>query len=699
MKKIFIWVFILFIFKSFGQVVLKFEPNPELLETIQDIVPNNQVLFIFNSDLDLKITHNDVDLSEQKLKKEHGLYKLLIPFNNFPNGTINIEYKDTKSKFRYGNIINTDGTFPAVKGGEKVCYDVLLKKTLDITKEKTLRDIQNISANDAIVILNVQPVDLKFNIKSEDYIKNITETEEAKKGKYKFLINPNLPKGSFLTIQKKGYSDMKIPVDNLNHLNSKFYIIKDRNIKTGGAFLLKSNPNGALITIVGNHYFNEGKHRTPFELQELQTGEHEIILEKKGYKKYKGTINIGIGKNETIIKLTPKLGYLTILDNDGEKSGTKIFIDNKSVGTIPMQNYPLIEGEHSIRFYKTGYLPDKKLYTINIEEGQNINFNNFKLNSIKKVYISTEPKNAIVYIDGKKYPKKTNFYVKLSVKKHHITIKKKNYADISEDIIIDEDKDKYNFILSKKLQFVNFDSEPRSDVYVDNVYKGTTPLSVNIKNGRHNVKFKRKGVITKSKTYNIKNDKFYKVKLYPSYFYTFGAYKSIGTQGIEGGVIYNRFLIEYRVGGNVAKDSINVDELAYHKANIVNADEYNKEYGRVYEGETHGENSLTIGYLFAKPFPLILKVGVSRIETDSYYPVYKAKYNYEDNYGTIVIEKGDLFSTKDLTTKKYTTLRFGISTILFQLISISGEYYLNSDYGPGFGVGVGILIKDNYNSY
>ena len=696
-------LFILFLlissFQAFSQEAIECMENKELAKTIQEEIPPNQVLFIFNTKEQLTIKHEAIDTSEQKVTPlVNGLQKLYIPFE-YPNGTIKLSMGDLNYTLNYGNIAGAKNLFNGVKGGEIRCFDVMKKKKLELA-EKTInfdKGFQTEDEKDALIEINVDPKNLEFSIKKEDYITKISK--DSGKGTYKILVNPNSNgEERKITIVKEGYTTLSIPLGNVQPKDFRVFAIKDNNIELG-KYIIRSIPNGAKISIKGQPYYNMTNPVTPNEYNG-KPGKYYIVLKKPRYKVYKGSINIS--ENTKPIKLIPKVGLLNIPASD-DNVGADVYVDKKIIGKIPITNYKLLVGKHEIRFYKEHFLPNKENYFVNIIENKSVTFDNFEISRVKKIRIVTEPKTgAKVYIDGNPGYRKSNFTIKLSEGIHQIKIVKKHYKTYESSFVVDEHKDTHVFTLEKATYEATFDSSPSSDVYVDGDYKGRSPLTINLPDGYHKVTYKRSGVLTESHTYNINEyGEKHHSNLYPSSFSFMGGNYGVGQIGLDMGLTYNRLFFGIGFYSQLKKDQIDVSELTLDRIEVDDIDSYGKEYGRVYpEGKSNKNTSmgLKIGYLFRWPFPFVLSVGGASITTDMYYKVHKAHSDYE-SYGQVVLLKGELFSERELKKNEVLAFTGGIMIPLFKTVYISGEYYSNSDVGPGFSFGIGFLLNLNYNSY
>jgi len=695
MRFISIIVLLFISFQSYSQLGIECIENKGKAKKLlqEEEISNDKILFVFDSDENIDVIFEG---NGSNIERENGIVKLYIPSDGEygTNGTINLTIGQLKHTLNFGNINGAINPFRSVNSGEKIWFDVFVKKNLKLYADsekngRIHRKGHGLSDNYAIVQIVVKPYNIDISFKEEPYI-ILDNDQNTSAGVYNFLVKPNLAIGSFITIIKESYIEKKISVSALNPKEPIYYILKDENVGVG-KYLIESEPSGASVIIKDNKYVKN--ESTPF-LYDDTPGKHPIVLKKKGYKDFVGFIDVGSPNTRPFV-LEPKLAYLTIPIKQNNR-GAEVYIDNKMIGEIPIKNYPILEGVHHIKFYKDSYLSNKPSYMINVEEDEKMIFDSFKLSHIKKIRIVTKPKNrAKVYIDGRLQSSKTDFNVKLSVGVHNIRIVKNHYKVIEESFVVDEQKDTHVFYIKRDSYRTVFDTTPTSEVFVDGIYKGTTPQSVYLTYGWHKVKYKEKGIMTESHKYfiNESGEKFHS-KLYPSDIAFLGATYGVGQISFELGGSYSRFFIAGSLVIPLQKNPIEVNELTIHNVEVVDIDSYGEEFARVYPDGADNESTglgLKLGFLFRKPFPFIITGGGVSVITDKFYKVHKAKNNYESN-GTIVLPKGDLFSEKELVENKYHSLSAGIIIPLFRTIYESGENYTQSELGAGIVVGVGFIL-------
>jgi len=220
----------------------------------------------------------------------------------------------------------------------------------------------------------------------------------------------------------------------------------DFNIASDNQYLVifSSNPQKAIVLVDGSLFCKE----TPCSKM-LNSGNHKVVIQKEKYEKL--LFNLNVNKELKINKnLTYSLGYLTITSNI---EGAKIRIDNKIIGTTPINNYELSKGAHKIEIDDKCFY--KSIKTIGIKKGEKrvVNFNIKNRKSGVKVLVTDNKKNILkgkLYIDNKYIggiPK--TYKVPLCSKTAEIKTQK---GSMKVDLKLKENK---VFVLKKKIMFGN----------------------------------------------------------------------------------------------------------------------------------------------------------------------------------------------------------------------------------------------------
>jgi hypothetical protein len=130
----------------------------------------------------------------------------------------------------------------------------------------------------------------------------------------------------------------------------------------------------------------------------LRQGTHNVKIEAEGYVPYKTTINTKNGEVFTLSqRLEPIFGFITF-DDKQLSEGATIFVDNDSIGLIPLFKKKIKVGKHTIRIKKTGFISSEPEYKVTVNENQNTDLS-ISMTISRKISFETEPSNAGVFMD------------------------------------------------------------------------------------------------------------------------------------------------------------------------------------------------------------------------------------------------------------------------------------------------------------
>lgn len=145
---------------------------------------------------------------------------------------------------------------------------------------------------------------------------------------------------------------------------------------------------------------------------------------------------------EVSIVLKAKSGELTLTDMSGNASVATVILDGKPIGKVQdITRFPILEGEHSIKLEKAGYLSTENDYSIDIHKGESLTIPVSMVRYAEYIFTST-PGDARVYINGTfiddTTPTKPYILRETSPgQAYKIEIKKDNYLPISREITPD----------------------------------------------------------------------------------------------------------------------------------------------------------------------------------------------------------------------------------------------------------------------
>ena len=129
-------------------------------------------------------------------------------------------------------------------------------------------------------------------------------------------------------------------------------------------------------------------------------------------------------------------------------SGADVYIDGKHIGKTPISGKDIEQGEHTVKIEKESYNPYEKIYTFGSD---NIELNNIQLSkATTPLYITTTPKDADVYIDGKHIGKTPISGKEIEQGKHTVKIEKEEYNALTKKYTFEATPLVINEVLTEK---------------------------------------------------------------------------------------------------------------------------------------------------------------------------------------------------------------------------------------------------------
>ncbi len=224
----------------------------------------------------------------------------------------------------------------------------------------------------------------------------------------------------------------------------------------------------------------------------------------------------------------PKLGDLEVtiqysvvsLTITSSPSGASVYIDGSYEGTTPLV-LNISPGIHSIQITKQEYNDYKRNITLVPGKGKVLSV--ILIPKFGHLTVYSTPTNAEVYVDEDYIGKTPLKGYKLSTGTHTIKLVKDGYEDYVKTVKINPgETTKIEATLLEAKATLKITSDPsEASVYVDDSYKGTTPLTLQLSPGTHSVKLSKNDYedYTTSVTLNPGESKTISATLTPTFGY------------------------------------------------------------------------------------------------------------------------------------------------------------------------------------
>jgi cysteine-rich repeat protein len=171
-------------------------------------------------------------------------------------------------------------------------------------------------------------------------------------------------------------------------------------------------------------------------------------------------------------------------------SGASLYIDGILNGVTPIIVKNVTKGSHGIRLFKSGYLSYNSIVTVNSGQETTINENLTVVPG--SINAKSTPSGARVYLNGTLKGVTNTTITDVAPGSYLVKMSKQDYKSYEKNITITSGQVTIvSSILTILPGLINATSNPTgATVYLDNVYKGTTPKNITgISPGNHTLKF------------------------------------------------------------------------------------------------------------------------------------------------------------------------------------------------------------------
>jgi hypothetical protein len=485
-------------------------------------------------------------------------------------------------------------------------------------------------------------------------------------------IDSKVTKQIFVKLKPK-WGDLVVSTD---YPPVKFEI--DSNVYEGTTLILKGEKDGLL------------------------EGIYPLRLSRENY--YDTLINVAIKAGKTTTLQVVLRSIMTGLVIRTIPSGAEVYIDGDFKGKTPYRG-SIITGKHQLVLKHKGFIDEVR--EINLVKDENLSLF-VEMRTHTKVWINSSPDGAKIYLNGDymgKTPEKVNIYTG----KNTLTLKKKNYETIEDEITVVPDTI-YSYTLTKRKYNLSVKSSPTgADIKINGKDVGQTNKDFDLEYGSYKVVVSNKGYLTRRKGFTLDDDEKLNFKLLPrikgyigvTFFIPSEDY-DITKYGVELGWSYQQvphLLTSFGYGYGSVSDmtdrfkELNISKVAKERYQDLDFNTMKKTGFAVEDTRIF---YWRFGWIIYRPLVMTF-TSVMGAYTFNGYQVYEADKDYkpEDGYGMGVIHKGeklvDHYGSNTFAKFKY---GFGVSVKLSTFFA-GFDYWpkgSTENYGARFSVNVGIML-------
>jgi len=244
----------------------------------------------------------------------------------------------------------------------------------------------------------------------------------------------------------------------------------------------------------------------------VPTGQRTKLVSPIGLRivntgKKAGTVSIKIGVNESV-------GGLVV---NSKPSGASVYIDNKFIGTTPLNISGIKTGTHVVRISYQGYADRVRTVIIRPHRYEFISETLLTPANTGSLYVDSNPRGASIYLDDNyegETPRRIDF---IPVGSHTVRLSKEGYRDYVQQVWIQANQTttiSISLIVEAIRYKLSINSNPSgARVFVDGIPRGITPTYTYVTPGYHQVKLELEGYLDYEETVHITRDMLLNINL------------------------------------------------------------------------------------------------------------------------------------------------------------------------------------------
>lgn len=212
---------------------------------------------------------------------------------------------------------------------------------------------------------------------------------------------------------------------------------------------------------------------TPYTMMEVPVGEHIITLTHESYETITQKVVVSPGETEVLsIAMEPNFAELVVSAQDDEE----VYINGVRRGTGRFSSR-LAPGVYSVEVRKSGHRTAARQLSLKRGDKEILTLRPEPIFSTLQVV--SEPIDAEIYLNGKLVGTTPHILRELVVGEYEVELRLDGYGSEKHMVVVTEGElVEVNAVLDAKVSVV-FTSEPSEvDLYVNGVYRGSTPFIV-----------------------------------------------------------------------------------------------------------------------------------------------------------------------------------------------------------------------------
>ncbi len=338
----------------------------------------------------------------------------------------------------------------------------------------------------------------------------ILEIESIPSGAGVYIDNKFVGQSPLKEKLSRGTYDVKIILEGYQTFARRLTIEKNdaavisaKLSKEYGTLQVMSTPSKATVFIDGKR---QGQ-LTPIEVKVPQ-GKYFVKVTKDKFYPFEEEIVVEQGKTMTVeADLVRQVGRLII---ETTPPGAKAYIGNDLIGTTPLTHDKPV-GKYVITLKKPSFRD--KIIEANIAPDESLEITVELTERTGALKVTTNPPGAEVHINDV-YQGETPLRVEKKPGVYHVLIKKNDYRELSEEIVIEDDITKnIHRDLDPVLGEFRIDSDPpHAKVWLNSENIGFTPIRSNIPPGIYTVRITKPGYKNYVEEIHIKQGAFIQLK-------------------------------------------------------------------------------------------------------------------------------------------------------------------------------------------